>query len=142
MPNSKAHPAHPLGVELMDDDHAELEALIGTVAVAADEDLAALHEEIVQGLAAHFAREEELMRQRGFPGLHCHNAQHKLLVDQARGGGTMTPAALRRHIGVHIAQLVESHVVTMDFMTAAFLRGEWGPQNFEGLRLPIEPSHA
>lgn len=126
----------------MDDDHAELEALIASSAVAADEDLAALHEKIVEGLAAHFSREEELMRQRGFPGLHCHSAQHNLLVDQARRPGAMAPAALRRHIGVHIAQLVESHVLTMDFMTAAFLRGEWGPQHFEGLRLPVEPGHA
>lgn len=126
----------------MDDDHAQLEALIGSAAVAADEDLAALHEKIVEGLAAHFSREEELMRQRDFPGLHCHSAQHKLLVDQARRTGAMAPAALRRHIGVHIAQLVESHVLTMDYMTAAFLRGEWGPQHFEGLRLPVEPSHA
>lgn len=140
MPNSKAQPANPLGVALMDDDHAELEALIGSAAVAADEDLAALHANIVEGLEAHFAREEELMRERGFPGLHCHNAQHKLLVEQARGGRAMAPAALRRHIGVYVAQLVESHVLTMDYMTAAFLRGEFGPQHFEGLRLPIEPS--
>jgi len=126
----------------MDGDHAQLEALIASAAVAADEDLAGLHETVVQGLAAHFAREEELMRQSGFPGLHCHFAQHKLLVEQARRTGAMDPSTLRRHIGVHIAQLVESHVLTMDFMTAAFLRGEWGPQNFEGLRLPIEPSHA
>ena len=142
MPNSQAQPAHPLGVELMDDDHAQLEALIESAAVAADADLAALHAKIVDGLAAHFSREEELMRQRGFPGLHCHSAQHNLLVDQARRTGGMAPAALRRHIGVHIAQLVESHVLTMDYMTAAFLRGEFGPEHFENLRLPLEPGQA
>lgn len=142
MPKSQAQPAHPLGVDLMDDDHAELEALIESAAVAADADLAALHEQIVDGLAAHFSREEELMRQRGFPGLHCHSGQHNLLVDQARRTGGMAPAALRRHIGVYIAQLVESHVLTMDHMTAAFLRGEFGAEHFENLRLPIEPGQA
>jgi len=125
----------------MDDDHAQIEALIERAAIAADDEIAALHEEIVKELIAHFAREEELMRQRSFPGLHCHSGQHQLLIEQARRAGAMAPAALRRHIGVHIAQLVESHVLTMDFMTAAFLRGEFGPQHFEGLRLPIEPNH-
>ena len=67
-----------------------------------------------------------------------HFAQHRLLLEQARRTGAMSPSALRRHIGVYVAQLVESHVLTLDQVTAAFIRGEFGAERFEGLRLPPE----
>ena len=122
----------------MDEDHARLEQAIAQAADAPEADLPALHEAIARELAAHFAREEDLMRTHDFPGLHCHLAQHKLLLEEARrpvaGGGD----ALRRRIAVYIAQLVESHVLTLDSITAAFIRGEFAPANFDNLRLPIE----
>ncbi|MBX3524689.1 MAG: hemerythrin family protein [Rhodoblastus sp.] len=124
----------------MDEDHARLEQAIAQAADAPEADLPALHEAIARELAAHFAREEDLMRTHDFPGLHCHLAQHKLLLEEARrpvaGGG----GALRRRIAVYIAQLVESHVLTLDSITAAFIRGEFSPANFDNLRLPIEPA--
>lgn len=123
---------------MMDADHARIESAIRQAAVADDADLPALHGEIVSELASHFAREEELMRAHDFPGLHCHFAQHRLLLEQARRTGAMSPSALRRHIGVYVAQLVESHVLTLDHVTAAFIRGEFGAERFEGLRLPPE----
>jgi len=133
-------PAHPLGVQIMDEDHARLEQAIEQAAEAPEAELPALHADLARELAAHFAREEDLMRVHDFPGLHCHMAQHRLIVEEARrpvaGGG----AELRRHIGVHIAQLVESHVLTLDSITAAFIRGEFSPANFDNLRLPIEPA--
>lgn len=130
-------PAHPLGVQTMDEDHARLEQAIARAADAPDAYLPALHGTIARELAAHFAREETLMRAHDFPGLHCHIAQHKLLLEEARrpvGGGL---AALRRRITIHIAQLVESHVLTLDSITAAFIRGEFASVNFDNLRLPI-----
>ncbi|MFV0279386.1 MAG: bacteriohemerythrin [Rhodoblastus sp.] len=139
MQDSIGQAAHPLGVALMDEDHAQLEALIARAEAAADDELAVLHRRIVQELEDHFSREEELMRTRGFPGLHCHYAQHRLLVEQAARVDAASPEAIRRHIGVHVAQAIESHVMTMDFMTAAFLRGDIGLKDFEGLRLPVEP---
>lgn len=122
----------------MDEDHARLEALIAAAADAPEPDLPALHMQLVAELAAHFAREEALMRAQGFPGLHCHMAQHEVLLQQARLAGPNTPGGLRRAIGVHIAQLIESHVLTLDTITAAFIRGEFPRENFDNLRLPIE----
>ncbi|HMN73185.1 MAG TPA: hemerythrin family protein [Rhodoblastus sp.] len=135
-----AQPAHPLGVALMDDDHARLEELIGQAPVAADADLPALHEAIVRELEAHFSREEDLMRAHDFPGLHCHMAQHRFLVEEARRPAAGESSALRHYIAVHIAQLVESHVLTLDSITAAFIRGEFSSANFDNLRLPVEPA--
>lgn len=131
--------AHPLGVALMDNDHARLEALIGAAAQTPEHELPALLSQLQRELAAHFAREEDLMRAQNFPGLHCHTAQHELLLSEARRAGAATPGSLRQTIGVHIAQLVESHVLTLDTITAAFMRGEFGPENFDNLRLPIDP---
>jgi len=136
----RAQPAHSLGVALMDDDHGAIEELIGRASGAADADLPALHDAIVQELAAHFAREEDLMRAHGFPGLHCHMAQHRLLVEAARTPVAGGSDALRRHVAVHVAQLVEAHVLTLDSITAAFIRGEFPPVDFDNLRLPIEPA--
>ena len=124
----------------MDADHARLEQTIRQAASATDDSLPTLHAEFVRELAAHFAREEELMQACGFPGLHCHLAQHKLLVEEARRGPAGNPEALRKLIGVDIAQLVESHVLTLDSITAAFIRGELAPSNFDNLRLPVETS--
>lgn len=131
-------PAHPLGVSLMDEDHARLEALIARAQSVPDGELELLHADILQGLADHFAREEELMRARAFPGLHCHFAQHKLLLEEARRTGRVGSTALRRHLAEYVAQLVESHVLTLDTVTAAFLNGELDPASFESLRLPVE----
>lgn len=133
-------PAHPLGVPLMDLDHALLEEAIRRAEVAQDVDLPALAAAIVQELAAHFAREEELMRACDFPGLHCHVAQHRILVDEASRPLSAGAAALRRHLTIHVAQLVESHVLTLDTVTAAYIRGELSPGSFDNLRLPVEPA--
>jgi hemerythrin-like metal-binding protein len=48
--------------------------------VAADEFLAALHDRI----AAHFALEEVLMRQRAYDGYAEHKADHERLLDEIR----------------------------------------------------------
>ena len=135
---AKPKPDHPLGVPLMDEDHARLEAMIARGATAPDHALEELLQAIVLEMSEHFEREEKLMRAQAFPGLHCHFAQHKLLLEEARRPGRVEPAGLRRHISEYVAQMVQSHVLTLDTVTAAFLKGEIGPASFDGLRLPIE----
>ncbi len=131
-------PTIVLGVELMDRDHLRLEEMLEAAAKASDEDLPKLHREIVAELAAHFAREEALMRDRRIPGLHCHVSQHNMLVaDLRREDPPGASAELRRRLQVVIPQLILSHVATMDRMAAAFLNGEIGQSDFDQLRLPL-----
>ena len=91
-------------------------------------------------MAAHFAREENFLREKQFPGLHCHLAQHNvILAEIARDDGSKSAAGmdLRRRMEFILPQLVLAHVTTMDRMAAAFLKGELGQADFDVLRLPL-----
>ena len=132
------NPTIVLGIDLMDRDHLRLERMFEGIVQARDEDLPALRREIAMELAAHFAREEEFMRERQFPGLHCHVAQHNALKAELAQDQDQKPesAMLRRRWAVVLPQLILSHVATMDRMIVAFLNGELGEASFNALRLP------
>lgn len=119
-------PSVELGVPLMDDDHAHLEHLLATVGTVDDGDLARLLAEIEAETRAHFAREEELMRECQAPVLHCHILQHELFLSQFSIGHeaarTGELAALRRFLGFALPGLLAEHVNTVDRVTAEFLR--------------------
>lgn len=132
-------PSLVLGIEMMDADHLRIERLLDDIAAASDSDIVRLFANLDTELAAHFAREEELMKAKGFPGLHCHVAQHNTILDQLRRGAQLTDTAgLREHLVTLVPQLVQSHVFTLDRMTAAFLKGEFDRSVFDPLRLPVE----
>lgn len=131
------NPTIVLGVDLMDRDHLRLERMFEAASQAKDEDLPGLRREIATELAAHFAREEEFMREQQFPGLHCHVAQHNVLKAELAGDGDHERAILRRHLSVILPQLILSHVATMDRMIVAFLNGALDQANFDALRLPL-----
>lgn len=134
-------PKFPLGVPLMDADHARIEALFEQVNTIADDALPAFSDMIERELARHFAAEEELMREHQAPVLECHIAQHRMLLgrvaeDAARAAGDA--AALRLHLCRDVAELVMSHVMSVDQVTARFLGGSLDPQSVGALRLPEE----
>jgi hemerythrin len=133
-----------LGIELMDCDHLRIERMFDAASRAPDQDLPALHRDVTAALAEHFTREAELLRDNGFPGLHCHVAQHNMLLAELASGGTPKAGAidLRRLLQVIMPQLVSSHVATMDRMAAAYLNGELGQADFDNLRLPLPVSAA
>jgi hemerythrin-like metal-binding protein len=134
-------PTIVLGVEMMDQDHLRIERLFEAASRAPDEDLPALHRDVAEELAAHFAREEDFLRAKQFPGLHCHLAQHNvLLAEMAHGERPTSGGELRRRMQFILPQLVLSHVTTMDRMAAAFLKGELGQADFDVLRLPLPGS--
>jgi hemerythrin-like metal-binding protein len=128
-----------LGVEMMDQDHLRIERLFEAASTAPDKDLPALHREVAEELAAHFAREEAFLREKQFPGLHCHLAQHNVILAEIPHGEPPRFAGgeLRRRMQFILPQLVLSHVTTMDRMAAAFLNGELEQADFDVLRLPL-----
>ncbi len=132
-------PTVVLGVEMMDQDHLKVERMFEAASRAPDEDLPALYRDVAEELAAHFAREEDFLREKQFPGLHCHLAQHNvLLAEMARGERPkFAGGELRQRMQFILPQLVLSHVTTMDRMAAAYLKGELGQADFDVLRLPL-----
>jgi hemerythrin len=106
---------------------------------APDEDLPVLYRDIAKELAAHFAREEDFLRKKQFPGLSCRLAQHNVLLAEMAHGEPPKSAGgeLRRRMLLDMPQLFLSHVTTMDRMAAAFLKGELGQADFDVLRLPL-----
>ena len=133
------HPTIVLGVEMMDQDHRRIEKMFEAASHAPDEDLPVLYRDVAKELAAHFAREEDFLRERQFPGLNCHLAQHNVLLAEMAHGEPPKAAGgeLRRRMLFVMPQLVLSHVTTMDRMAAAFLKGELGQADFDVLRLPL-----
>ena len=135
-------PKFPLGVALMDDDHAELEALFETAPGVADDALLPFLARCREAIAAHFAREEELMTARAVPVLHCPVAQHRPLVEAidaviAQQGAAANTPALRAFCERDVPNLVMGHVASVDQVTAQFLKGGLDPRMVEALRLPV-----
>jgi hemerythrin-like metal-binding protein len=133
------HPTVVLGIEMMDQDHLRIESMFELASHAPEEDLPVLYRDVAKELAAHFAREEDFLRDKQFPGLHCHLAQHNILLAEMEHGADPKSAGgeLRQRMLVTMPQLVLSHVKTMDRIAAAFLKGELGQADFDQLRLPL-----
>lgn len=134
-----SQPETPLGVPLMDEDHARLEALFARVAGTPDGALPVLFAEAEAETIAHFGREEALMQAAGFPVLHCHIAQHKMILAEfepaRRAAEAGDLANLRRFLGHVLPELVAAHVASVDTVTAGFLRGVIGAASLGKLRL-------
>jgi len=133
-------PRIPLGVPLMDEDHARIEALLDGVSALPDADLPAFGARLHRALAEHFAAEEKLMQARNAPILECHIAQHRMLLAEVAAGVERAGAdadALRRHLGRDVSALVLAHVASVDQVAARFLAGTLAAQSVVGLRLPI-----
>ena len=134
-------PQIPLGVPLMDEDHARLEALFETASSLPDAELGAFLARVRDELAQHFAREEELMRQHDAPVLHCHIAQHHMLLTEVDMAGTRAAgdvSAQRRLLTRDLPALVLSHVASVDQVTSRFLGGNLDIDAVAALRLPVE----
>ena len=133
-------PSLVLHVPLMDQDHARIEALLAQVPGAADQDLPRLLREIEVETVGHFDREEALMRLEGVPVLHCHIAQHRIILSALAEGhraiemGDMP--ALRRFLSVELAGAITAHIGSADRVTASFLKGEISTEDLDRLRLP------
>lgn len=137
-------PKFPLGVPLMDDDHAHLEELMAGAAGLDDTALAAFLDTVREEIAGHFSREETLMREARVPVLECHVAQHARLIEEidsvrarARAEAIPTPA-LRAFLVRDVPNLVMAHIASVDQISARFLTGTLDSAMVSRLRLPEE----
>lgn len=137
MSDRPRHGALRRGIAEMDDDHARIDALLARAAGMEREGLPELLAAVRAELAAHFEREEALLRERRFPGLFCHLAQHRAILADVDRAAAARAISLPRLLEVVVPQLVHSHIATMDGMVASFLTGEIDAADFDGLRLPL-----
>lgn len=122
-----------LGVPLMDADHEHIDAMLDDCAAASDAKLVASYAALRAEVAAHFAREEELMRLGRTPVYACHLAQHRRILDDM--DRPRDAAALRDYVRGPLAQDIAGHVASIDQLTARFLTGEIDPSLAAQLKL-------
>ena len=138
--NAAGQPEHPLGVSLMDDDHAAIEAMLAKVAEVPDSELEAMLTGIAAEVTDHFAREEELMRARGVPVLFCHMAQHQRILDLMKAAQGFAAkgdtSRLRAFLTDFLPAEIEGHINSVDRLSARYINGEITTQATQDLRLP------
>lgn len=135
-------PKFPLGVDLMDDDHAHIEEMLAGAAKAPDDALHAMLRACRDEIAAHFLREEALMRNMSVPVLACHIAQHNRLIEDMDNvlGSVVEPARLRPYLSRDLPNLIMAHIASVDQVSARFIHGDLPPGMVDTLRLPEEPA--
>ncbi len=118
-----------VAVASMNATHAREHEILMRLVVAFEEDdetLASAISAFRQHVHAHFAREEALMEQYGFPPYLIHKSEHdrlrarleRLCVNWRAPEGR---AALRRFAEIEYPSWLRQHVATMDTATAHFL---------------------
>jgi hemerythrin-like metal-binding protein len=80
---------YSVGIDAVDHEHRELIDLINRLHQALDAPEAgvtvpAFFGDLLEGISAHFALEEKFMRDRGYPQLDSHKADHERLLDELR----------------------------------------------------------
>jgi hemerythrin len=122
-----------LGVPEMDEDHARIEEMLAETGAAPDACLPARYAALRAEVAAHFEREEELMRLGRTPVYACHLAQHRRILDDMDRPRDDT--ALRDYVRGPLTQDIAGHVASIDQLTARFLTGEIDPALAAQLKL-------
>lgn len=114
--------AAPTGDAMIDKDHADFECLLEAVQKNDDAGLAEGLAEIRDHMAAHFEREQQLMKKSGFPMFMVHRNEHQrvlawadsIKIDLERGN----IATVRQFLDAELPQWYVQHAATMDTATA------------------------
>lgn len=110
-----------IGIEEVDYEHRELIELINSLHAAlsgerAGERVEAFLGEIFADIAAHFALEERVMRERRYDALAAHKADHERLLDELRDimdaqadGAELDDADLSARLSAWFGEHFQSH---------------------------------
>ena len=114
-----------LGVEAMDDIHAEFRTLLDRAKAADAPHFLEAFAALIEHTEAHFAMEEELMRSRGFYGRQEHTDEHETLLNEMRyfyEKAQKLPPFGRSYINDYAFEKFRRHVINIDSQLAAFLK--------------------
>lgn len=125
-----------VALEFMNRDHAEFVGLRASLlellaSPAPDARVDKLLDELLEHTRHHFAEEERLMQETGFPPYPMHKGEHdNVLADMAarveRWKQGHDVAALREWLDREIGDWFVNHVSSMDFVTAGFIKAQKG----------------
>ncbi|MGB4866355.1 MAG: hemerythrin family protein, partial [Hyphomicrobium sp.] len=122
---SMVEPSIVLGIPLMDNDHAVLEAMLARAPETEDTDLADFLARIEAEIRAHFEREEALMQELFLPVFQCHVMQHEMLISKFQNAHRAIAqgdlASLRHFVSETLPVLLLRHMNTADRMTAGII---------------------
>ena len=119
------NPNYHLGISTMDETHDEFIELVNRMQSTTDAEFTDLFRQLVQHTKAHFAAENALMEQSGFPPIQIHMSEHeRVLGDLHRMGLRVDNGAMdfpRAYVEQQIPDWFDLHARTMDSALAAHL---------------------
>ena len=115
-----------LGVPTMDGTHREFAALVNSLAVAQGCDFVHLFTTLVDHTERHFAHENKLMEQSGFPPIHIHMAEHaRVLAEMNEMKRQVSKGSIpfaRAYVKERLPEWFKLHLATMDSALAFHLK--------------------
>jgi hemerythrin-like metal-binding protein len=111
-----------LDLPMMDDTHKEFVELLDQVVRAADDALLPLWQQLVAHTDAHFAREDQWMKDTGFSSSNCHSTQHQVVLQVMREGEKRADLAIVRQMAAELGTWFPQHAQAMDAALALHLR--------------------
>lgn len=131
MPIASWNSRYETGIDTIDDQHRALFAALNHLTEAFREGTSEAH--VKAGLDAllayareHFETEEAFMRERAYPGLAAHKAEHERLVGRARRLEEQfrsgRPVAME--LTIFLADLLAQHIEEFDMAMVRFLKDE------------------
>jgi len=115
-----------LGVPVMDGYHHEFLSILAALVTMPDGVFVALFKELVRHTREHFAQEELLMQETGYPAAREHIEEHRRVLSdleamlaRAECGRMAMP---REFIKNHMPEWFQLHLVTMDSALAQHLK--------------------
>lgn len=119
-------PAFQLDLPEMDETHREFLGLLNLLAEAKGHDFEKLFLRLFEHTEQHFAREQELMEESGFPAIAEHLDEHKRILgelNQYRRKVTKGATGFARaYVKDRLPEWFRLHLSTMDSALAAHLK--------------------
>ncbi|WP_295455870.1 hemerythrin family protein [uncultured Thiodictyon sp.] len=117
-----------LGVPAMDRTHREFVDLVNNLGEAGAAVFAYLYPDLVNHTHAHFANEDMLMRETGFPAIKEHRDEHARVLGEMDGfrlrvnSGRI--ALARAYVTEQLPAWFAQHALTMDSALAAHVKAQ------------------
>ncbi|MDW5441024.1 hemerythrin domain-containing protein [Polaromonas sp. SM01] len=114
-----------LDLPLMDDTHREFVALLAIVQSAADAQLPAAWQHLIDHTDAHFGQEDRWMAATRFASANCHSLQHKVVLQVMREGAAQAAdgkLGAVRTLASELALWFPQHAQSLDAALALHLR--------------------